>query len=191
MALRCFIAVALPGPLKRAVGEVILKLKESGADIKWVPHENLHLTLKFLGATGEELIGEIKGALNKKLSHYAPFYIKIGGVGYFPGGRTPRVIWVGIEEPGSLADIYADVENVMVKFGYPREERPFSPHLTIGRVRSPKRVAEVTRRLDEFRTVAFDEFVVREVTLMKSELKPGGAEYSGLAEISLEGKNGD
>ncbi len=191
MALRCFIAVALPGPLKRAVGEVILKLKESGADIKWVPYENLHLTLKFLGATGEELIDEIKGALNKKLSHYAPFYIKIGGVGYFPGGRTPRVIWVGIEEPGSLADICADVENVMVKFGYPREERPFSPHLTIGRVRSPKRVAEVTRRLEGFRTVAFDEFMVKEVTLMKSELKPGGAEYSGLAEISLEGKNDD
>lgn len=191
MALRCFIAVALPGPLKNAVGEVIRKLGESGADIKWVPDENLHLTLKFLGETGEGRLEEIKGALHKKLSPYAPFYIKIGGVGYFPGGKNPRVIWVGIEEPGSLADIYTDIENVMVKFGYPREGRPFSPHLTIGRVRSPKRVAEVIKRLEEFRTVAFDEFVVKGVSLMKSELKPGGAEYSGLAEISLEGKNGD
>ena len=188
MALRCFIAVTLPGPLKRAVGEVIIKLKESGADIKWVPYENLHFTLKFLGATDEELIDEIKGALNKKLSHYAPFYIKIGGVGYFPGGRNPRVIWIGIEEQGSLADVYGDVEEVMLKFGYPREGRPFSPHLTIGRVRSPRRVAEVIKRLEEFRTIAFDGFEVKGVTLMKSELKPGGAEYTGLAEISLEGE---
>ncbi len=191
MALRCFIAISLPEPLKLALGEVIVKLRESGADIKWVPDKNLHLTLKFLGRTEEGQLDEIKSALHKKLSHYAPFYIKIGGVGYFPGGRNPRVIWVGIEEPGSLADIYTDFEDAMVKFGYPREGRPFSPHLTIGRVRSPKRVAEVIKRLDEFRTVAFDEFVVKGVTLMKSELKPGGAEYSALAEISLEGKNGD
>jgi 2'-5' RNA ligase len=188
MALRCFIAVTLPGPLKKDVGDVIRKLRESGADIKWVPDENLHLTLKFLGETEEERLDEIKGALYKKLSHYAPFYIKIAGVGYFPGGRNPRVIWVGIEERGPLADICTDVENAMVKFGYPREERPFSPHLTIGRVRSPKRVAEVIKRLDEFHAVAFDEFVVKGVTLMKSELKPGGAEYSGLAEISFGGE---
>ncbi len=191
MALRCFIAVGLPEPLKRAVGGVITRLKESGADIKWVPSENLHFTLKFMGPTGEELIGEIKDALSKKISHYAPFYIKIGGVGYFPGGKNPRVIWIGIEEQGFLADIYRDVEQVMVKFGYPQEGRPFSPHLTIGRVRSPRKVAEVIRRLDEFRTMVFDEFEVKAVALMKSELKPGGAEYSALAEISLEGENDD
>ncbi len=191
MALRCFIAVSLPGPLKRAIGDVIGKLRESGADIKWVPDENLHLTLKFLGETETERVDEIKNMLRKKLSHYAPFYIRIGGVGHFPGGKNPRVIWVGIEEPGMLEDIYRDVENAMEKLGYPREERPFSPHLTIGRVRSPKRVAEAIKRLEEFRSMSFDEFVVKEVTLMKSELKPGGAEYSGLAEISLEGKNDD
>lgn len=183
--------MTLPDTLKKAVGEVIRKLREAGADVKWAPEENLHLTLKFLGRTSEEHLDEIKEALYKKLSHYAPFYIKIGGAGHFPQGKPPRIIWVGIEEPGSLADIYTDVESVMVKFGYPREDRLFSPHLTIGRVRSPKRTGEVIKRLNEFRTVAFDEFVVSRIVLMKSELKPGGAEYSGLAEISLEGKNGD
>ncbi len=191
MALRCFIAVSLPATLRSAIGEVVGKLRGIGADIKWVSDENLHLTLKFLGETEEELVDEIRNALIDKLSHYAPFYIKIGGVGYFPGGRNPRVIWVGIEDPGVLEDIYKDIENAVAKLGYPREKRPFSPHLTIGRVRSPKRVAEVIRRLEEFRTITFDEFVVKEVTLMKSELKPGGAEYSGLAEIPLEGKNDD
>ncbi len=191
MALRCFIAVSLPATLRSAIGEVVGKLRGIGADIKWVSDENLHLTLKFLGETDEELVDEIRNALIDKLSHYAPFYIKIGGVGYFPGGRNPRVIWVGIEDPGVLEDIYKDIENAVAKLGYPREKRPFSPHLTIGRVRSPKRVAEVIRRLEEFRAITFDEFVLREVTLMKSELKPGGAEYSGLAEIPLEGKNDD
>jgi len=191
MALRCFIAVTLPASLKQSVGKMIGSLRDAGADIKWIPEENLHLTLKFLGATGEEKIGEIAGALRKKISPHRPFYITIGGVGCFPGGRHPRVIWVGIQEYGPLEDIYRAAEDVMAQFGYPPEDRPFSPHLTIGRVRSGKRLAEGLKRLEEFRTVGFDEFEVKGVTLMKSELKPGGAEYSSLAEIPLEGRNGD
>ena len=191
MALRCFIAVALPAALQQSVGKMIRGLSETGADVKWVPEQNLHLTLKFLGATGEEKIEEMTGALRKKLSPYHPFYITIGGVGSFPGGRHPRVIWVGIQEYGPLEDIYREVEDVMTQHGYPPEDRPFSPHLTIGRVRSGKRLAEVLKRLEELRAVSFDEFEVKGVTLMKSELKPGGAEYSSLAEIPLEGNNGD
>jgi 2'-5' RNA ligase len=189
MALRCFVAVALPAPLKKEIGGLIGRLREAGADVRWVPDNNLHLTLKFLGDTEEGLISEIKVALHKKLSPYAPFYIKISGVGYFPGGKNPRVIWIGIEEPGSLADIYREVEEVMVNIGYPREKRPFSPHLTIGRVRSPKRMSETLRRLEELRTVSFEGFEVKAVKLMKSDLKPGGAEYSELARILLEGNN--
>jgi 2'-5' RNA ligase len=191
MALRCFIAVTLPAPLKQSVGKMMKSLRETGADVRWVPEENLHLTLKFLGATGEEQMEGITGALRKKISPHPPFYITIGGVGCFPGGRHPRVIWVGIQEYGPLEDIYRAVEDVMTQFGYPPEDRPFSPHLTIGRVRSGKRLAEALKRLDEFRAVVFDEFEVKGVTLMKSELKPGGAEYSSLAEIPLEGRNVD
>ncbi|MDA8242082.1 MAG: RNA 2',3'-cyclic phosphodiesterase [Nitrospiraceae bacterium] len=191
MALRCFIAVALPAAVKQSVGKMIRGLSETGADVKWVPEQNLHLTLKFLGATGEEKIEEMSGALRKKLSPYRPFYITIGGVGSFPGGRHPRVIWVGMQDYAPLEDIYREVEGVMTQLGYPQEDRPFSPHLTIGRVRSGKRLMEVLKRLDELRAVSFDEFEVKGVTLMKSELKPGGAEYSSLAEIPLEGNNGD
>lgn len=192
MALRCFIAVTLPASLKQAVGSVTNSLKETGADVKWVPEENLHLTMKFLGATDEGKVDEITGALRKKISPRPPFYIKIGGVGSFPGGRHPRVIWVGIQENGHLEDIYQSVEDVMRKFGYPPEDRPFSPHLTIGRVRSGKRLSEMLKKLDEFRAADFAELEVKGVTLMKSELKPGGAEYSSLAEIPLEGGiNGD
>lgn len=191
MALRCFIAVTLPEHLKKSIGGIIAKLGESGADVKWVPDENLHLTLKFLGATDEGRIGEIKDRLLKKLSSYSPFYIKISGVGCFPGGGRPRVIWVGIEEPGALKDIFRDIEDVMMKFGYPREGRPFSPHLTIGRARSDKKMAEMLKRLDGYGTVTFGDFEVKGVTLMKSELKQGGAEYSSLAEIPFGGEDDD
>lgn len=191
MALRCFIAVTLPAPLKQSVGKIMRGLSETGADVKWVPEQNLHLTLKFLGATGEEKIEEMTGALRKKLSPYPPFYITIGGVGSFPGGRHPRVIWVGIQEHWPLEDIYRAVEGVTTRLGYPPEDRPFSPHLTIGRVRSGKRLAEVLKRLDELQAADIGEFEVKGVTLMKSELKPGGAEHSSLAEILLEGNNGD
>ncbi len=190
MALRCFIAVTLPAPLKQSVGKMMRSLRETGADVKWIPEQNLHITLKFLGATDEEKIEEITGALRKKISPRPAFYITIGGVGSFPGGRHPRVIWVGIQEYGPLEYIYSDVEEAMTKFGYPPEDRPFSPHLTIGRVRSGKRLPEVLKRLDELRAASFDGFEVKGVTLMKSDLKPGGAEYSSLAEIPLEGRNG-
>ncbi|MDA8431519.1 MAG: RNA 2',3'-cyclic phosphodiesterase [Nitrospiraceae bacterium] len=191
MALRCFIAVALPPPLKQSIEKVVAALRDAGGDVKWVPGENVHLTLKFLGETGEEKIGGIIEALRRKLSPYPPFYIRIGGVGSFPGGRHPRVIWVGFRERGRLEDIYRSVEEAVKEFGYPPEDRPFSPHLTVGRVRSGKRLAEVLKRLDEFREADFAELEVKGVTLMKSELKPGGAEYASLAEIPLEGKNGD
>jgi 2'-5' RNA ligase len=191
MALRCFIAITIPGTLKQSLGGVVKRLRETGADIKWVPETNLHLTVKFLGYTEEEKVDEITGALRKKLSPHPPFYIKIGGIGCFPAGRHPRVIWVGLQEYGPLEEIYQGVEGVMTKYGYRPEDRPFSPHLTIGRVRSGKNLAEVLKRLDEFREVSFGELEVKGVALMKSELKPGGAEHSTLAEIPLEGNNGD
>jgi 2'-5' RNA ligase len=191
MALRCFIAVTLPALLRQSLGGLTKSLKETGADVKWVAEGNLHITLKFLGATDGEKVDGITAALRKKLSPHPPFYIKIGGVGCFPGGRHPRVIWVGIQDYGPLEGIYSETEAVMAQFGYPSEDRPFSPHLTVGRVRSQTKVAELLKRMEEFRTADFGELEVKGVALMKSELKPGGAEYSSLAEIPLEGNNGD
>src|ERR1700690_4503263 len=96
MDLRCFIAVEIPGSLKAKIGELIDLLKKSGADVKWVKKENVHVTLKFLGNTGESSVGEIKNSLTRKLSHYEPFYIRISGTGTFPAGRFPKVIWIGM-----------------------------------------------------------------------------------------------
>lgn len=189
MALRCFIAVEIPWPLKRSIGDMIEDLKKSGADVKWVPHGNIHITLQFLGSTDESLLETLKDSLSKKLSRYSPFYIKISGVSCFPDERRPRVVWVGTHESGGVSDVQKDVEAEMMKFGFPSEERKFSPHLTIGRVRSQKGIPEMLKRLDEYRSVSFGDLEVKGVTLMKSELKPAGAEYYPLAEIPFGGRN--
>jgi 2'-5' RNA ligase len=188
MDLRCFIAVRIPVPVRKAVGEVIEALRKSGADVKWVAEENIHVTLKFLGSTDEANIAGINEALSRGVSAYRPFSIRIAGTGYFPAGRRPRVIWIGIDDAGALPDLQRDVEREMQTFGYEEEKRPFSPHLTIGRVRSDKRMTEMLKRLDAFKETGFGEMEIREITLMKSELRPAGAEYSSLAEIPFGGR---
>ena len=189
MVIRCFIAIEIPGLLKRSIGDMIENLKKPGADVKWVPPQNIHITLKFLGSTDESLLETIKDSLSKKLSPYSPFYIKISGIGCFPDERRPRVVWVGTHGSGVIGDVQRDIEAEMKKLGFSSEERKFSPHLTIGRVRSQKRIPEMMKRLDEYRSIGFGDMEVKGITLMKSELKPAGAEYHPLAEIPFGGRN--
>ena len=187
MLLRCFIAIEIPETIKKSIADVIDTLKKSGSDVKWVSNDNIHITLQFLGETEESLIPDIKGALCKILAPYSPFYIKIADVGCFPSGRRPRVIWVGLKESQLLIHLYNDIASAMVKFGYQKEERGFTPHVTIGRVKSNRNLGELLRRLEEFKVTDFPDFVVKNVTLMKSELKPSGAKYYSLAEIPIGG----
>jgi len=192
MALRCFIAIEIPDTIRRSIDDSITALKKSGAEVKWVARENIHLTVQFLGETEESLIPKIKEALDKKLSPYSPFYIRISDVGCFPDRKRPRVIWVGVEESSPLMDLYKDIANAMEAFGYKQEERAFTPHITIGRVKSGKNMRELLVRLDEVGAIRFSDFEVLNITLMKSELKPSGAKYDSLAEIPFGRRsNGD
>jgi RNA 2',3'-cyclic 3'-phosphodiesterase len=189
MALRCFIAVGIPGPLKEAVAGAIEALKKCGADVRWVAAENVHLTLKFLGETGESMVVRISDALSERLSSYSPFCINISGVGCFPDIRRPRVIWVGIEESPALKKLAGEVESLLADFGYPADDRAFSPHLTIGRVRSPKGIRGMMKDLEKLAAYSFGAMEIESVSLMKSELRPAGAEYGSLAEIHFGGRS--
>ena len=189
MVLRCFIAIEIPDAVKRAVAGTMDSLKKSGADVKWAVYENIHITLQFLGATDDSVIPQLKEALVKILSPYPPFYITISQVGSFPGGRRPRVLWIGLEESETLINLQKDIANGMVKFGYPKEERGFTPHITIGRVKTNRNLHELMNRLDEIRAVSFSGFAVEKIVLMKSELKPSGAKHYSLAEIPCGRRN--
>ena len=189
MVFRCFIAIEIPETIRKSVGDIIEILKKSGSDVKWVKPENIHITIQFLGETEESLIAAIKESLEKILAPHHPFYIKITDAGCFPDGRRPRIIWVGMEESQNLIRLYKDVANGMTRFGYQKEERAFTPHITIGRVKSQRNMGELLKRLDEFKGRSIAEFEVQKITLMKSELKPSGAKYYSLAEIPFGRRN--
>lgn len=191
MYLRCFIAIDISVPVKKDIGEFIDILKKYNTDVKWVVYENLHLTLKFLGRTPEVSLPVIKELLSNIVLSYEPFYIKICSAGVFPNRKYPRVIWVGIKDLEILKRLRGDIEDSMVLLNYQKENREFSPHLTIGRVRSQKGVADMIRGLDNFKERDFGGMEVNSIKLMKSELKPTGAQYYCLAEIPLGRRKDD
>jgi 2'-5' RNA ligase len=185
MGIRCFIAIEIPEPLRVAIGDTIEALKQCGADVKWVSSENIHITLKFLGDTEESLLSAIQERLSKKLFNYKPFCIRISGAGSFPPGKHPRVIWVGIDESSALKTLHGEVESGMRELGYAAEERPFLAHITVGRVKSGRRLSDVAKKLAESREIEIGNFEVKSIKLMKSELGRGGPVYTCLAEIPL------
>lgn len=183
MYLRCFIAIGIPELIKRDIGEFIEILKKYNVDVKWATHKNLHLTLKFLGNTPEVLLPKIKEALLNIVLSYEPFYIKIYSIGVFPNRKYPRVIWVGVEDSGILKKLTNDIEDSMALLGYQKEDKEFTPHLTLGRVRSRKGIVNLINELDNFKGKDFGSVNVEGIKLMKSELNPKGAEYICLYEM--------
>jgi 2'-5' RNA ligase len=184
--LRSFIAINIPDDIKSEIGEIIHAMMKYGGDIKWVSALNLHITLKFLGAVEETALPEIQGSLRNTVSSYLPFCIKIYGTGVFPNRKYPRVIWAGIEDSEILKNLKRDIENAMTVHGYQKEDKDFSPHLTLGRVRSQKGIIATLLEFDKFKVKDFGVTMVDRVNLMKSDLKPQGPEYSCLFQIPFD-----
>ena len=182
MDLRCFIAIEIPDTVKKEIGEAADMLRKYDADIKWVNAQNLHITLKFLGNTPEEAVPEISESLLSAVSPFRPFYIKISGTGVFPSRKSPRVIWIGVENGESLPRLAADIDRSLSLLGYKKEEREFRPHLTLGRVRSRKGMVSIVNELDSLKEKEFGIFTIDRIKLMRSELKPKGPEYTCLRE---------
>jgi len=191
MYLRCFIAIDIPDQIKRDIGELIEIFKKYDTDVKWIAHENIHITLKFLGNTHVDLIHEICKSLGNILLPFEPFYIKIYSVGVFPNRKYPRIIWIGIEDSEILIRLQRDVEESMALLGYQKEDRKFHPHLTVGRVRSPKGISNLINELDIFKEKHFGNVKVEDVKLMESRLKPSGAQYFCLHKIPLGRRNSE
>ncbi len=185
MDLRCFIAIEFPEELKNNIDTYIEQLKATRADVKWVLSKNLHLTLKFLGGTPEYLLVEINKRLLSIAKLHNSFYIQIFGAGVFPNIKHPRVVWLGIQDSEEIIKLQQDIDESIAEFGFEREDRPFKPHLTIGRVRSMKNRDMMIKELATLKDVDFGKIEVRYISVMKSELKPGGAEYFRLSEIPI------
>lgn len=181
--LRCFIAIDITEDIRRDLNEIIDRLKKYDTDVKWVPVENIHITLKFLGNTPEKLLPKIKEKLFNIVLSYKPFYITIYGTGVFPNRKYPRVIWIGVDDSETLKRLYLDIENTMVSLGFKKENKKYNPHLTIGRVHSQRGIMNLINVLDTLKDKNFGNIHIKQIKLMKSELKPQGAIYSSLYEI--------
>ncbi len=185
--IRTFISLELPGSVKQAVEGLKEHLMASGGDVKWVKIQGLHLTLKFLGQIPSEKVPAITGALDPIAVRERLFKVTLKGVGAFPSLRNPRVVWVGLEGDNRLARLQSYVEDAITRLGFESETRPFKPHLTLGRVRSPRRRQALIDALESKAAWESGTCELSEISLMKSELKPGGVVYTPLWSKGLAG----
>ncbi len=153
--------------------------------MRWVRRESLHLTLKFLGEVPEKRIPEIEKVLSEAGSITGPFEIGLRGTGVFPSYSRPRVLWVGIKENGHLSELQRAVEDKLSEEGFPKEDRPFHPHITIGRVKSQRGIKKVLEEIRRYKELDFGKIYVNEFVLMESLLLPDGARYRKVFAIKL------
>jgi RNA 2',3'-cyclic 3'-phosphodiesterase len=188
--LRLFIAIQTPPSILPSLVETRDALRDTRADVKWEPTEKLHCTIKFLGDTREELAAPISDALASLVNPTPPFPVRYTGTGCFPGQRDPRIVWAGMDDPdGRLNTLFETIDEAMYAFGIEREHRKFHPHVTLGRVKGPRRIRELLETMETV-TLQSPPVMIHEIELVKSTLKPGGSEYSRVARFELEGEVG-
>jgi 2'-5' RNA ligase len=183
--IRLFIAINTPQQVLPLLAGVRDRLETTHAGVRWEPDGKLHCTLKFLGDAREEVLPDIVSALADVASSTPPFPIRYSGLGCFPDKREPRIIWVGIEDSnGILQKLAQTVERRMETLGFKPEQRIYHPHVTLGRVKSSRRMRELLAMME---TVTFESSPVylREIELVKSELKARGSVYTMVAKMTL------
>ena len=167
------------------IESVTSSLKALGGDLKPVEGENIHLTLKFLGNVSSAKLGEVKKALSQV--KFQPFQVEIKGAGAFPNLKRMNVIWVGIDQGWTeVQQIYEQTETNLHQIGFSRETRPFSPHITIARVRSPRKSDETAAFLGHLSEESFGSFTAEHVRLKQSVLSPSGPTYSTMFAVNAQ-----
>lgn len=187
--LRAFIAIEIPVTIREAICKATEPLQHGiRAAVRWVPMQNMHLTLKFLGDVSPSNIELLSEMLRAEADLFPCFDLHLGGLGSFPNLKRPRVIYVGVQAPATLEALQRGIESASRRLGYESEERGFSPHLTIGRVRQTATATEqqsIRRALEETRIDALGTARVDSVHLYKSDLKPSGSVYTRLFSAPL------
>lgn len=189
--IRSFIAIELPDELKRTLVRLQAQLKASDSpSVKWVDPYGIHLTLKFLGNVTFKQIEEITRAMEKAAAGISPFRLEVKDLGVFPGPTKVRVVWVGLGgDLDRLTQLQEKIEANVAPFGFPPEGRPFTPHLTLARVReqaTPQERENLGQLITNTKTTIDYTFTVDSVNLMRSILSREGALYSRLATVPLK-----
>jgi RNA 2',3'-cyclic 3'-phosphodiesterase len=189
--LRTFIAVEIPPHVQKKIQQETEPLrKELGLSlIRWVPTQNIHITLKFLGDVSPASVDHVTQILRTEADSCPAFDIHIGGLGSFPSLRRPRVLFIGIQAPAEFEALYRGIESACARLGYESEQRSFSPHLTIGRIRQDASATDqqkIRRALEGITIDALGTARVNSVHLYKSDLKPTGSVYTQIFSAPLK-----
>lgn len=189
--IRAFIAINLSAEILERINLVSLELQAriKGIPVRWIPVENIHLTLKFLGNVSTANLEILKEILGSIVSNHRECDISVGGIGAYPKPQHPRVIWVGMEVPQEIKSLQHNIEVETARLGYSRERRPFSPHLTVGRVSrnaTAKDVHEIAEVLDSYKVGFLGATRLKTVHLFRSDLKPDGAVYTPIYSVALQ-----
>ena len=191
MMFRSFIAIEVPAEIQKAIAHSVAPLQKALPKplIRWVAPQNVHLTLKFLGDVSPANLERMAAALKLEADTHDVFSMSVGGLGAFPNSRRARVIWIGLEVPPSLLALQRGVEAASARLGYTAEDRPFSPHLTIGRVGQNITVTDLHKihsALEEMKIGKLGTVNVDAIHIFKSDLQPGGSVYTPLYALPMQ-----
>jgi len=181
--MRTFIAVAIPDDVRAKAGQVIRELSLVTDRIRWVEPRQAHITLKFLGDIKESDVHVVCSRMSAVAARFESFIVDCAGVGAFPELARAKTLWLGIDDPQEgFLHLNQAVEHELQPLGFPREQRMYRPHLTLGRVRSssPRLLADLAARLLEFADFAAGRITVDQLTLFASELTAQGPHYFAL-----------
>jgi 2'-5' RNA ligase len=185
-ALRLFVAVDVPERVRDAVDRALQRWRERFPDARWVPPENRHITVKFVGRTPPPLLDTVRGACAATARSIRPFRIRVEGMGVFPNPGRARVLWVGLrDKEGGLAAIAAALDRGLER-DFPPDRRSFAAHLTVARFNPPRPVREQADDL-KVTEIGADPFRVGSLVLYRSHLSPKGARYEPLDRFALRG----
>ena len=188
-----FVALRFPKSVRTRVWDATSPLRCTDLSVRWAPMEQLHITVRFLGDVAAPAVDEVDGRLAAAARDRGPFTLSLGGVGAFPSMKHPRVVWMGARPCAGITELHRSVEAALEKCGFDPEGRPFRPHITLGRVRTPRRgeaspidPRELARAAE---AIGFRMDVhLTHLYLMRSRLGAGGAEHSVRGSYPLAGK---
>jgi len=184
--VRLFVAVRFPSAVRAQILEATRELRDTLDGVRWVPEEQLHLTLRFIGDLEPDHVHRVADALRRGVGDRAPFPLELRGAGRFPSRGQPRVLWLGVTSSPALTAVHSAVEDALAAVGLERDGRPLRPHVTFGRVRRGRRLPPLfSGTLDR---VSFSATCpVESVSLMRSTLSAAGAKHEVVADVLLAG----
>ena len=182
--IRSFLAIELDEELVPKILDVQKEFKKTNANIKYVPSQNMHFTLKFFGNIDLDMVEDISSAVEKVIKNYSSFELNIKKCGCFPNKNVIKVLWLGLEEGSPIKGLQKDLDKEFKKLGF-KKEKNFISHLTIGRVKGPKNKKEIRETIEKLEDIEIGQMKVSKICLKKSTLTPQGPIYEDIKVFEL------